>query len=180
MLCFYFAKYSDLYKDTPFKGNSVKFTEKFLLKSAQQIDGERYYKNDHMVKVINNNHYMLNSIKTINEYLDFIADVVSTDGVSANLQKLFIKDGKRIIEHNEIKVIHNFIKKIMLDENVVPKVLVMKYVIDILFQNNTRSSADIRTIYSVYCLLLLFTVFDDKRRSMQIGKSALLSILTTI
>lgn len=160
--------YCDLYKEAPFKGGSVKFTEKFLLKSAQTINEKRYYKNDHMVKVINDNEYMLNAIRAINKYLKLIINIVSTDGVNTSFQELFRFNGKRIIEPNEIKVIHNFIKKIMLDENVVPKILVMKYVLDVFYQKDTRNKADVRKIYAVYCLSLLFTVFDDKRSSVQI------------
>lgn len=160
--------YCDLFMQEPFKSSGIKFSDKFQLKSAKVINGMQYYKNDHMIKVINNNSYMRNSLDTINKYLDILYDVISTDGVSVKFRNLFIPNGNKLLQDNEIKVIHNLIKKITLDDNVVPKILVMKYLLDVFIYCETPCRAEIKKIYGIYCLSLLFTIFDDKRSSSQI------------
>lgn len=161
--------YCDLFLHEPFKSSGIKFSDKFLLKSAKVINGIHYYKNDHMIKVINDNAYIRNSLDTINKYLDILYDVISTDGgVSAEFRDLFVLNGRKIVQDNEIKIIHNLIKKITLDDNVVPKILIMKYLLDVLINCDTPCRANIKKIYGIYCLSLLFTIFDDKRSSTQI------------
>lgn len=158
----------DLYTQEDYKNSGIKFNEKFLLKSPKVVKGTTFHKNDHIVKVINNNNYFRQSFNYINKYLDIYIDIISTDGVSAEFRDMFTIDGKRILQDIEIKVIHNLLKKIMLDENVVPKILVMKYLLDTFILNDKPSRSDFKKIYGVYCLAILFTIFDDKRSSSQI------------
>lgn len=158
----------DLYTQEDYKNSGIKFNEKFLLKSPKIVKGAPFHKNDHIVKVINNNNYFRQSFIYINKYLDIYIDIISTDGVSAEFRNMFTIDGKRILQDIEIKVIHNLLKKIMLDENVVPKILVMKYLLDTFILNDKPSRSDFKKIYGVYCLAILFTIFDDKRSSSQI------------
>jgi hypothetical protein len=158
----------NLFQQTVFKDSGVKFNEKFQLKSAKIVNGVRYYKNDHIIKVINNNEYIRNSFAAINEYLKILINIISIDGVNEEFRNMFIVNGQRLLQDNEIKIIHNLLKKIILDDNVVPKILVMKYMLDIFILNDTRSRSDVKKIYGIYCLSILFTVFDDKRSSSQI------------
>jgi hypothetical protein len=158
----------DLYTQEDYENSGIKFNEKFLLKSPKIVKDAPFHKNDHIVKVINNNNYFRQSFNYINKYLDIYIDIISTDGVSAEFRNMFTIDGKRILQDIEIKVIHNLLKKIMLDENVVPKILVMKYLLDTFILNDKPSRSDFKKIYGVYCLAILFTIFDDKRSSSQI------------
>lgn len=160
--------YCNLFMKPLFRNSGVKFNENFQLKSSKTINGVHYYKNDHIVKVINDNEYFRMTFDALNKYLNAYMDIVSTDGVSATFRSMFIIGRKCLIQDNEIKIIHNLLKKILLDDNVVPKILVMKYLLDIFILSATRNKIDIRKAYGIYCLSILFTVFDDKRSSTQI------------
>lgn len=160
--------YCDLFKQDKFKESGIKFNEKFQLKSSKTIDGHPYNKNSHMVKVINDDGYFRKLLKDIIKYLDLYIDIVSTDGVSSKFRSLFATVNGKKFQDGEIKIIHNLLKKIMLDDNVVPKILIMKYLLEVFILNSTAVRADVKKIYGIYCLAVLFTVFDDKRDSTQI------------
>lgn len=156
----------DLYKDKTISDSGIRFTEKFLLKYPKTLRGVKFKKNDHIVKVIDDSSYFLSAFQRINEYLELITSIADTDGIDGKFKDLFEVNGNKLLQNNEIKVIHNLLKKVILDDNVVPKILIMRYLLDMLY--STMNVEKIRRIYGVYALSVLFTVFDDKRSSSQI------------
>lgn len=76
------------------------------------------------------------------------------------------------LQELELKIIHNFLKKALLDNSLLPKALVMKYILTTLRKNKKRAKEEYQRIYGVYLLSVLFVVFENKK-----SKDALLTVL---
>lgn len=150
--------YCSLYKDDKYK--NVQFREDFSIYEVE-LDGIRHYTGEHIIKVIRNNAYMVQSLKNTNLYLNIVLNILNSESPSQSFKDLF--NSSVHIDNVEITIIHNFIKKIMQDKNVVPRILIMKYVIEVLFDNTDRTKEDYRKIYGAYLLAILFTVFEGDK-----------------
>lgn len=157
--------YCDLYKQDNYR--NIQFKEDFSINEVL-LDGIKHYAGEHLIKVIRNNAYMIQSLKNINMFLTIILDILNSELPSQSFKDLF--NTSVDIDNVEVIIIHNFIKKIMLDKNVVPRILIMKYVIEVLFDKTHRTKEDYRKIYGVYLLAVMFTVFEgDKEIKKVLG-----------
>lgn len=147
--------YCDLYKDSKYK--DIHFKEDFTINEVD-LNGEKHYAGEHLIKVIENKSYMLQSLSSINKFIDFIIDVLKNELPSQDFKNHF-----KNIDQVEITIIHNFIKKIMKDKNVVPRILIMKYVLEVLFDKTDKTKNDYRKIYGMYLLAVMFTVFEGEK-----------------
>ena len=150
--------YCDLNKHDRYR--NIEFREDFMI-SEIELNGVKHYSGEHIIKVIHNNGYMLQSLRNINRFLNIILDVMNNESPSRYFKDLFCHSAR--VDNIEIKIIHNFIRKIMKDKGVVPKVLIMKYILEVMFERNGKTKEDYRKIYGVYLLAVLFTVFESDK-----------------
>lgn len=151
--------YCDLYNDKKFK--NLVFDEEFLLKSEFELQEEtstKFRKNTHIIEVINDRIYMINSIKKLNEVIDIMIEIVDTNSPSDKFKRLF-----NDIDFDELEVFHNFMRKILKDDKVLPKALLMKYILSVLITEESKGKRDFRKIYGVYLLSVLFMLFENKK-----------------
>ena len=140
----------------------IMINDEFLLINDCTINGTKYYNGDHVVKVINNNTLLLNAITEIAEFINFISNIMSIDGASDEIKKLF-----RGLYEKEIKVLINFIKKIIKDKKLqVPKSLVLKYYFSVLKCNRTKD--ELKQMYAIYMYNGLFVLFGDTKKADKI------------
>lgn len=157
--------YCNLYNDAKFK--SLDFNEDFNLTKNFEKDGENFSIGTHVVKVIGDNSYMLNTFQNINRYLKFIIDVVESYSPSRSFSKFFCK-----VDDKERCIIHNIIRKTLCDAKLLlPKALIMKYIL-YLFSSENLSKTQIKQIYSIFFLNTMFTLFETKKE-----KNSILNIL---
>lgn len=150
--------YCSLFKVDKYR--SVQFREDFSIYEVN-IEGVKHYEGEHIIKAIRNNAYMIQSLKNINKFLTIILDILNNESPSQSFKGLFNPNAN--VDHIEKSIIHNFIKKIMRDTNVVPKILIMKYVIEVLFGYTDNTKEDYRKIYGAYLLAVIFTVFESDK-----------------
>ena len=82
------------------------------------------------------------------------------------------KDGRPdSLDNDELDVIHNIMRKMLRDSNLLPKALLMKYILSII-DRQPKSKMEYKKIYGVYLLSVLFVVFENKK-----SKDVLLSVL---
>lgn len=151
--------YCDLHKDARY--TNIQFREDFTIIKTVDLDGNKHFEGKHIIKVIQNNTYMLQSLKNINKFLTIILDVVTSRLPSQNFKDLFNSSAN--IDDVEAIIIHNFIRKIMLDKNIIPRILIMKYVIEVLFDKTNKSKIDYRKIYGLYLLAIMFSMFESEK-----------------
>ena len=61
-------------------------------------------------------------------------DIVSSSGPSDKFKHLFHCDQK--IDSNQVTLVYDFFQRILLDKEVVPKILVLKYILEFFDGNN--------------------------------------------
>lgn len=160
--------YCDLYKENPKRYVLLSFNENFTLcKKLEISEGVEYQKGEHIINVINNNRYMLSALEKLTTFSEYMVQTIKYD--QPTFQEKEILSKKIGLDSEEIVIIFNFIKKIMLDRLSMPKVLVMKYMLDVVF-NPTATKNDYRKIYGVYLLSILFVLFDGKKTSDELYK----------
>lgn len=87
-------------------------------------------------------------MNTINDYLKIICDIACNDD-----QTEMFKNNFSNIDDQERKVIFKLIKNIIKDPNLVPKVTLMKYIVESIVLGN-KSKDECRRIYAVFSLQL--------------------------
>ncbi|MBE6051189.1 MAG: DUF262 domain-containing protein [Clostridium sp.] len=156
--------YCDLYNDNKFQG--LQFDESFLIKSEFVMkDGTdtKYRRMTHIIEVINDKNYMLNSLQKLNDAIELMINIVDNNSPSEKFKNLFkFPSGK--IDNDELEIFHNFMKKILKDDKVLPKALLMKYILSVLIvEENEKKKKELKSIYSVYLLYVLFILFESKK-----------------
>lgn len=169
--------YCDLYKNNKFKG--LEFGEDFLIKKEFKTREEIpkiFREGIHIIELIRNKTYMLNSLRNLNEAIEIMIEIIETRSTTQSFETYFEcenKSGKKVkLDQVEIKIIHNIMGKVLKDSKTLPKALIMKYILSTLLNKDSQSLEDLRKIYGVYVLAVLFTVFENKK-----SKDVLLSVL---
>lgn len=157
--------YCDLYlpKNNSQDFSNIKFGEDFCLTESASVGSKSFYKGAHLIETICNGQYLLSSLERINNLLKIIIDIVQSAGPSDSFKSLFISNDKGS-NSKEIAIIHSILQKILLDKEVIPKVLVLKYILSY-FDGNSHSKNDYKNIYSIYLACVFFTVFANKKNS---------------
>lgn len=157
--------YCDLYNDKKFK--NLVFDEEFLLKSEFQLQdgsGSIFRRKTHLIEVIDDNGYILKSIESLNKVVEIMIEIVNTSSPGDKFTELFrrVVGGKKI-DYDELEIFHNFMKKILKDDKVLPKALLMKFILSVLIIENDKEKREFKKIYGVYLLAVLFIIFENKK-----------------
>lgn len=145
-------------------GTELKFGENFRLSEPVTIEGQRFFKGTHVIEVINDRQYLLNVLKNVNRCLNVMVDIVETTGPSDSFARLFkCTQGKRV-DSIDISNFHGMMQKILLDKEIVPKVLVLKYISECL-DGNEHNKSDYKLGYSIFGVAVLFSVLANKKTS---------------
>lgn len=156
----------DLYNNAQFEG--MKFRSDFFLSEDFLKDKKLINrKNTHIVEAINDNSYMLQSINTLTKAVDVMINIVTSQSSNDKFDNdiSFVNDSGKLtkLDSTENKLIHNLVKKILLDSLIVPKTLIMKYILSNIINKTSTTKKEIREIYGVYLLSVLFYIFQDKK-----------------
>lgn len=164
--------YCELFKDCKYKG--LDFNEEFLLKSefvTKEQYPQQYRKGTHLVELINSKTYMIEAFEKLNKTLEIMVEIVKSSSPTTEFNSLFsIKKGR--FQTNELEIIHNILKKTLLDSSLLPKALVMKYILTTLIDGAVKEADVYKRVYGVYLLSVLFIVFENKK-----SKEVLLGVL---
>ena len=124
-----------------------------------------------MVELIDSKKYMLEALNKLNETIEIMIQIVQSSAPTHGFDQLFSVHNDRLQEI-ELKSMHNIMKKTLLDSSILPKALIMKYILTTLRGRHENSKNEYRKIYGVYLLSVLFTVFENKK-----SKDILLNVL---
>ena len=169
--------YCDLYTDPKYKG--LEFSDKFVLKKEFKTKEEHpqiYRQGSHLIEVIGSKQYMLESMGNLNAAISIMLEIVNSASTTTNFNSWFPcvkKNGTPTrIDNTELEIIHNFMKKLLKDANLLPKALVMKYILTTLLDKTPKPKTEYQKIYGVYLLAVLFSVFENTK-----SKDILLGVL---
>lgn len=160
--------YCDLFKSyRELEVQNLQFGEDFSITSSAQYEGERFYKGTHLLEVINDVSYVKSSLSRLNIAISIMNDIVSSCGPSDQFKSLFVCSKK--IDSNQIILTYDFLQRILLDKEVVPKVLVLKYIMEY-FDGKEHDKQEYNLIYSVFAAASLFILFSRKKNGAQLYK----------
>lgn len=152
----------DLYRDGKYKG--MEFGTDFLLKKPYKEDEITYRAGTHLIELIGDNQYMITSLMHLNEIAKIMLLIVKSDSLTEEIKEVFQDNNNgKVIENIELKVIHNIIGKILKDQKILPKALLIKYFSILLYENAGKNKENIRKIYGIYLLTVLFSIFENKK-----------------
>ncbi len=166
--------YCDLYKDPKYKG--MEFGDDFRLKKefkTKEEIPEIHRKGSHIIEVISDNQYMRNMFIRLNNIILIMNRIAKTSSSDPEFEIYFpCINGKKHIDRVEYNIFHNIIKKMLRESNLLPKALVMKYILEVLLDDSAKDIEEYQKIYGVYLLAVLFIVFENSK-----SKDILLGVL---
>ena len=177
--------YCELYKEPRYE--NIKFKRDFTLEESfrdieeQGIYGNIFPKDTHLIQVLRDSRDLIRDLGKISNAAKLIRIIIENPHPPAefiNELNPYIRSGSDKLGDEAIKCIYGLLQKILKDSNEVPKALALKYIIDILsneeLKNNSDASLrkDIKkkyySIFSLYALACLFTMFATKKQGEQI------------
>lgn len=179
--------YCALYKDEKFKNISLKqdFTlrEDFTIKnSAGEKEGE-FSKGTHLIQVLRDNRDVLNDVNKIKDIGYLVLNIIKEPHITQEFKKyinpqVLTGDGK--IVDKDLQCMYYMLRQILLDSNEVPKALVIKYISDILLneefskkiietsEDKKKMKQTYQSVYTMYILYILFALFVGKKNKERI------------
>ena len=145
------------------ENRQIEFGEDFLLKKEIMYQGDRHYIREHIITVLSDISFMRRLMTHLVEYIKFILCVIDKETPDKEIKDIF-KENYGNIDNKELKIIHNFIKKTIMDSHIVPKILIMKYYFNVVRkeQDGLEKKA-YKRIYTIYTLSVLFVFFATEK-----------------
>ena len=162
--------YCDLYSIEKYK--KIEFAEDFRIKEKVQFGTTWHYTGEHLLKTINNVGYMQRSLKSINELLNFLNNIVLNESPNDDFKKWFESDtGEKILDDDEIKIFFKYFKYVCLDRTmIVSKAILMKYLLSVILNEQNKSKEDYKKFYMIFMFSTLFSIFESKKGIEPISK----------
>ncbi|MCH5194622.1 MAG: hypothetical protein J1F11_11720 [Oscillospiraceae bacterium] len=111
---------------------------------------------------------MKQAMITCKRAIEIISNIVRNSSINDDFKSLFNcsdvdKNGKSLrIDDQELQCFFYMMRTILLNKDVTPKILVFKYILEYLDENEHKKT-DYKSIYSVYSAAILFIVFSTKK-----------------
>ena len=156
--------YCDLYlsRDESSEYSSLKFGENFCLTSPFKSGDTQYYEGSHLIEAVRDRDYLQSVLFRLSECVKIMTDIIETEGPSTSFKNRFIC--AQGIDSVDIQNCHSMFKKILLEKEIIPKILVLKYILTYL-DGKRHDKKEYKSAYSVFCAAVLFTIFANKKES---------------
>lgn len=156
--------YCDLYlpREGDCEYSTLKFGENFCLTSGFESGSTKYYEGSHLIEAIRDRDYLQNVLSRLNKCVEIMTDIIESEGPSTPFKDKFICAKK--VDSIDIQNCHSMLKKILMEKEVIPKILALKYILTY-FDGKPHAKEEYKSVYSVFCAAVLFTVFANKKES---------------
>lgn len=143
--------------------------EKYLIKEDIKINNCEYSKGTVVWNVFSNDKFYAKLLEDLDEYLNFMSIVKSTEtGGEDSFKKLFYISVGSSLDSTQILNVHTIINSILRNDDVVPKMMIMKYYLDVLKPQYAEKSA-YSAVHYINIIATLFTSNGKRKGSEQIG-----------
>lgn len=142
-----------------------KLSKDYRIKENISVHGKNYASGTFIWETFKNDKFYSKLLSDINEYLDFVLLVESTDtGANDKFREYFIlKDGKKVDETIIINT-HTIIKYVLFNSDSVPKMMIMKYFFEVLKPKEKKKS-HYKIITSINSISTIFTLSTKRKGS---------------
>lgn len=159
--------YCDLYlsRDGTCEYASLKFGENFCLTAGFDSGNTKFYEGSHLIEAVRDRNYLQSVLSRLNDCIGVMTDVIENEGPSTSFKGRFKteRDGRRI-DSTHIQNCHSMLKKILMEKEIIPKILALKYILTYL-DDKPHEKGEYKSIYSIFCASVLFTIFANKKES---------------
>lgn len=160
----YFACSVNKYID--YKLSTLKTDLKF--DKSIKINEHNYEAGTNILKSIQDQSYFEKAIEQLKGISNFLKNVYRNDGLTELKSKL--KEAG--CDNDTILCVFEIISAVIRTDDEVPKMLVMKYFLDVLYQDKINKS-DVKVIFYIYVYSVLFTLTSGKKESSKLVRIVL-------
>lgn len=160
--------YCNLYKNPSWR--SIEISNEFGLAKGAEIPGvnksERawHYRGEHIIDVLKNRQFMKEVLEDVEGFLFMSVDVYENRSPSTVFSQLFnVVEGAKKVDSVTISIAHAFIRRMLFDDNILPKSILLKYYITTLKQPQEHKEA-YKWIFDVYAFSILFGLSAIKKQ----------------
>lgn len=151
----------------------TKMSENYKIKEDVEIKGKRYSSGTYVWDMFSNNSFYSNLLLDLNDYLNFIKVVIESEtGGNEKFKEYFINDIGEKVDETRILNTHTIINAILRNDDLVPKMMVMKYYLEILRPANIVAKR-YKIINQIYVISNVFTMSKKRKGSDQIANRLL-------
>ena len=151
----------------------IKKLQHFKITRDIRIHDDEYKEGRHVLDLINEPDYGKKMMDDLDEFFIFIDNILGgAQGTAECYSKYFeIKTGEGLDSFTKMNCI-DLIRRIILNDNVVPKLLVMKFFFERL-QNDQSKKHEFKEIYIVYLCCIMFSLIDTNKASASFARIAM-------
>lgn len=158
-------------KEIEYKIN--KLSNDYKIKEDVEVVGKKFASGTYIWNMFKNDKFYSKLLEELDEYLDFINVVISTEtGGDDQFKKYFYEESGKLVDETRILNAHTILNSILRNDDMIPKMLVMKYFLEVL-KPETVKNARYRIISSINIIATVFTL-STKRKGSEIIASKLL------
>lgn len=144
-----------------------RLAEDYTTKEEIDVRGKRYASGTHVWTMFSNDRFYSNLLSDLNDYINFIKLVISTEnGGNDEFKNYFITAEGGLVDETRIWNTHTIINSILRNDDIVPKMMVMKYYLEILKPKKTPKNR-YRIISMINFIANVFTM-GKKRKGSEI------------
>ena len=152
---------------------AVTFDKKFQLTKSfpagSSWDKTAHCAGEDLVTAIQDYSYFAQLLDCAEAFLLFARDLAEGTSTPEHLLKKLREKGG--VDNRELPVLHNLLRRILRDDNLMPKMLVVKYFLSVL-RADAPSKQDARAVYAIHAYYVLFTLFEDSKSRQATAKIA--------
>lgn len=142
--------------------SSLKFGENFCLTSEFESGSTKFYEGSHLIEAVRDRDYLQSVLFRLNNCINTMIDVIENEGPSTSFKNKFVCNER--IDSMDIQNCHSMLKKILMEKEVIPKILALKYILTYL-DSQPHSKEEYKSIYDAFCASVMFTIFANKKES---------------
>lgn len=151
-----------------------KLSNDYKIKEDVVIAGKEFASGTFVWNLFKNDKFYSNLLEELDEYLDFIEIVVSSETGGDDRFKQFFYDEKgKLVDETRILNAHTIINTILRNDDMVPKMMVMKYFFEVLKPNAVKYN-NYRIISNINIIATVFTLSTKRKGSEIIASKVLL------
>lgn len=152
----------------------TKLSNDYKTKEEVEISGRKFAAGTYVWNMFVNDKFYSNLLEELDEYLDFINVVISTEtGGVDQFKKYFCNESGQYVDETRILNAHTIINSILRNEDMVPKMMVMKYYLDVLKPECVKEKR-YKIISSINIIATVFTLSQKRKGSEMIASKLLL------
>lgn len=145
----------------------------YAIKENVEISGKKYASGTIVWNMFSKDRFYSQLLEDLNAYLDFINLVISHEtGGNDEFKGMFYLDEENRASETQILNAHTVINYILRNDDVVPKMMIMKYYLEVL-RPQTATKKKYKYIYDINAVATIFTAAGKKKESEQIANKLL-------